>query len=151
MRTFGTKKGLPEAREQGGRNTGSSEPKSCQNTGCISWKTKHLRPVPRVLSTPVFSRHSPGGRAHPSRSEGSAQTGGGQSLVFLTLRVLLGTELKACFTDFCSGRWGRRTASTSSRFLLFFNEAQSHLLWAFAQYKAEGHNSKDHKQCKIIC
>ena len=40
--------------------------------------------------------------------------------MLLTLRALFGIESKMCFPDFCSGRWGRRTTSTSSRFLLFF-------------------------------
>lgn len=34
---------------------------------------------------------------------------------------------------------------------LLMREAQSHLVFSSAQYNPEGHNSTDHKQCKIIC
>lgn len=142
MRKFRIKGGYPKQGDRD-RNAQSSEGR-LSGSECRSSSGK-TTPVPKELTNNPWEA---GMLTHPNQM---AQTGAGDSLYSPRLTALLVVEVKIYFTDFCPGLRGWKTTCTSSPLLLFLNEAQSHLFGAFAQYNPEGHNSPDHKQCKIIC
>lgn len=130
---------------------GYPKPGSKEGRNAKSYKVQVWPLVERTF-LPHLS-HLPSGYTFPSRpvllnrhSEWKMDP-----FIFVKMKgTLPGIELRLGFSGFRTT--GMENHFNSGPILLFLTrEAQSHLFCTFAQYNPEGHNSTDHKQCKIIC